>query len=135
MLDYRPDRWATEDAVRIRTHALTSNLSSEVSLARGLACDGRLDLNPLRRRYQPQHTTVVPEGLDPCSIPSDVLDVWDFATSSVSFSGLDVDPLVFEAAPEGAEEGSNNWTVSPSRTATGRPILANDPHRAQRAPS
>ena len=26
--------------------------------------------------------------------------------------------------------GSNNWTVAPSRTATGRPILANDPHLA-----
>ena len=31
--------------------------------------------------------------------------------------------------------GSNNWVVSGSRTATGRPILANDPHRAHGVPS
>lgn len=32
-------------------------------------------------------------------------------------------------------EGSDNWVVAPSRTTTGRPILANDPHRAYGAPS
>src|SRR6202789_2046545 len=32
-------------------------------------------------------------------------------------------------------EGSNNWVVAPSRTATGRPILANDPHRQLGSPS
>src|SRR5262249_34239145 len=31
--------------------------------------------------------------------------------------------------------GSNNWVVAPSRTATGRPILANDPHRGHAVPS
>jgi penicillin amidase len=31
--------------------------------------------------------------------------------------------------------GSNNWTIAPARTTTGRPILANDPHRAHGAPS
>ncbi len=29
-----------------------------------------------------------------------------------------------------SEDGSNNWVVSGSRTETGRPILASDPHRA-----
>ncbi len=30
--------------------------------------------------------------------------------------------------------GSNNWALAPSRTATGRPILAGDPHRALELP-
>src|SRR5262249_52656028 len=30
--------------------------------------------------------------------------------------------------------GSNNWVIAGSRTSTGRPILANDPHRAHGAP-
>ena len=30
--------------------------------------------------------------------------------------------------------GSNNWTVSPARTTTGRPLLANDPHLDARLP-
>jgi penicillin amidase len=32
-------------------------------------------------------------------------------------------------------EGSNNWVIAGARTATGRPILANDPHRTVGAPS
>src|SRR6266705_2374396 len=32
-------------------------------------------------------------------------------------------------------EGSNNWVVSAARTATGKPLLANDPHRAIGVPS
>ncbi len=31
--------------------------------------------------------------------------------------------------------GSNNWVIAPRLTTTGRPILANDPHRAHGAPS
>ena len=31
--------------------------------------------------------------------------------------------------------GSNNWAVGPSRSATGRPILADDPHLTMRLPS
>jgi penicillin amidase len=33
------------------------------------------------------------------------------------------------------QEGSNNWVVAGSRTATGKPILANDPHRVIASPS
>ncbi|MGF6347752.1 penicillin amidase [Variovorax sp. W2I14] len=36
--------------------------------------------------------------------------------------------------PTGAY-GSNNWVISPKLTSTGRPILANDPHRSHGAPS
>ena len=34
-----------------------------------------------------------------------------------------------EGLPTEAPDGSNNWAVHGSRTATGRPILASDPHR------
>ncbi len=36
---------------------------------------------------------------------------------------------------EMTDEGSNNWVVSGARSATGHPILANDPHRALDHPS
>lgn len=35
----------------------------------------------------------------------------------------------------GLSAGSNAWAISPARTATGRPILANDPHLPPRLPS
>ncbi len=40
-----------------------------------------------------------------------------------------------ELADRGVAEGSNNWVISAARTSTGRPILANDPHRALGVPS
>lgn len=136
MLNYLPDKWTAEDVVRIRTHALVSGLQGEVARAQ-LACAGGLDLDPLRRRLQPDHTAAVPDGLDPC-LPAGVLDVYNLATATVRFTGNTASPLAVEATDNedpGFEEGSNNWTVAGSRTTTGRPILANDPHRAQQAPS
>jgi len=43
--------------------------------------------------------------------------------------------VLADASREAALTGSNNWVIAPSRTATGRPILANDPHRALGVPS
>jgi penicillin G amidase len=37
--------------------------------------------------------------------------------------------------PSGSEIGSNNWAVSGSKTSTGKPLLANDPHLAIQMPS
>ncbi len=38
------------------------------------------------------------------------------------------------AASADIDGGSNNWALAPSRTATGRPILAGDPHRSFELP-
>ncbi|GAB49353.1 penicillin acylase family protein [Mobilicoccus pelagius] len=138
-LGYTPDRWKPEDVVRIRTHALVSGLDDEVARAK-LACANALDLDDLRMKRQPETTTSVPAGLDPC-LPKDVLATYKLATEPVEFSGDVKAPVRFTPAPagggaDGAEkDGSNNWVVSPRRTATGRPILANDPHRVHQAPS
>lgn len=46
-----------------------------------------------------------------------------------------IEALTALAGPEATDGGSNNWAVAPSRTATGRPLLAGDPHRAFELPS
>ncbi len=57
-----------------------------------------------------------------------------YAVSGVVSGGVDG---AIEIPDEDASRGygSNNWTIAPSKTTTGRPILANDPHRAHGAPS
>ena len=45
------------------------------------------------------------------------------------------DPGTALAFGTGAGIGSNNWVISGSRTATGKPILANDPHLGIQMPS
>jgi penicillin amidase len=46
---------------------------------------------------------------------------------SAAIDRLASDTRAFLAAAGGGG-GSNNWAIAPSRTATGRPLLANDPH-------
>lgn len=127
LTDSRPERWATDDAVRIRSNTLVSNVKNEVLRAR-VACAAGLNADKLRTRLYPEHMPAVPDGLDPCVVTADVLADYTLATQEVSFAGV-------TAPAAGISDGSNNWVVAGSRTATGRPLLANDPHRALQVPS
>ncbi len=139
----QPEAWSPEDVLRIRSHALVSNVTSEVARAH-VVCAGGLAADRLRRKLEPAHTTVVPAGLDPCVVPEDVLKDYLLATATLNLEALatggrkaEADPQtkLAEAMSAYEAEGSNNWVISPSRTATGRPILANDPHRPVGVPS
>ncbi len=136
----RPARWRAEDVVRVRSHALTRNLTQEVARAR-VACAAGLEADRLRRVIEPEWTPTVPEGLDPCVIPESVLIDYERATREVRFSRatqslqIEGDTRLAELAERAEGMGSNNWVVSPGRTDTGRPLLANDPHRALGVPS
>lgn len=127
----RPERWQADDVVRIRSNALASNLTSEVVRARAL-CGGDIKYEPLRRELAPAHTVSIPKGLDPCSIPADALDDYALGTGDVRFDGQKI--VVASLDPD-IQEGSNNWVIGGARSATGRPILANDPHRAHAVPN
>ncbi|WP_296599457.1 penicillin acylase family protein [Phenylobacterium sp.] len=133
LTDSQPEAWAPEDILRIRSHALVSNVTSEVARARTI-CAGGPAADTLRRKLEPAHKVVVPKGLDPCAVPADVLKDYVLATEAVSFKALAPKPLG-QVIDERGAEGSNNWTISAARSATGRPILANDPHRPVGAPS
>lgn len=137
----RPDTWTAEDVVRVRSHGLTRNVASEVSRAR-VACAAGLQADRLRRKLEPEWTTKVPEGLDPCAITPEILADYQLATREVDFArpgarraALDPAAFLTQADDRVGGIGSNNWTIAGSRTATGRPILANDPHRAHGVPS
>ncbi len=127
----QPERWQADDVVRIRSNALVHNLPSEVDRARAL-CGGDVRFEPLRRQLEPAHAVTIPKGLDPCTIPSDVLRVYNLGTADVRFDGQGV---ALAARDPDSLEGSNNWVIGASRSATGRPILANDPHRAHSVPN
>ena len=127
-----PDLWSAQDVVRIRSHGLTRNVSTEVARAR-IVCAAGLPATRLYKKLEPDWTTKIPDGLDPCDIPKDVLADYELATSGVKFSKAQAGLAALEV-PE-SSTGSNNWTIAPSHTATGRAILANDPHREHGAPS
>jgi penicillin amidase len=138
LLGYTPSKWEAADVVRIRSHGLTRNVTSEVARAHTV-CKTDPGNGPkydqVRYGLDPPWETKVPDGLDPC-LPEDVLKVFTLATEEVHITkdGLNRAAAVREPGPDYAE-GSNNWVIAPSKTATGRPILANDPHRAYSTPS
>ena len=127
LMDYLPSFWSPEDVARIRSHGVYQNLASEVERALVLRDFGP-EVEGLRKPLEPSRDISVPEGLDLSLIPTDVLRVYELATEPVEFTGV-------QHLRATGLEGSNNWAISPERTSTGRPILANDPHRAQSVPS
>ncbi|MDG2375844.1 MAG: penicillin acylase family protein, partial [Woeseiaceae bacterium] len=132
LLNYRPARWEAADVVRIRSHGISQNVGNEVKRAR-IACLASLETADLWIELEPEWSTEIPEGLDPCVVPADVLEVFDLGRTGVAFNGSSY--MAARGSDRDAFEGSNNWAVAPSRTATGRPILANDPHRGHTVPS
>src|SRR6202521_4713141 len=98
LTDSRPDTWKAEDVVRIRSHALVSNVTSEVARAR-VVCAAGLAADALRRKIEPAHTLTIPDGLSPCEVPEDVLKDYTLGTGPVSFA---------PAAPPDGKAASNS---------------------------
>jgi penicillin amidase len=142
-LDYRPAKWAAEDVIRIRSHGLTRNLLSEVARAKTLCQAKDVDADQVRFGLTNEWKAQVPVGFDPC-LPADVLQVFQLATQDVRVvkapskagkAAVTVEPDRFAALEEPPPDGSNSWVVAPWKSATGRAIMANDPHRAYSVPS
>lgn len=142
----RPALWQPEDVVRVRTHALTRNGASEILRANILTlADAETDL--LRTKIEPPVDLDVADGVTLADIPLAALRLFKLATAPVTFererlaATLDDVWTWTEVTDLGdiiratSEEGSNNWVVHGSRTDTGRPILASDPHRSHAVPS
>jgi penicillin G amidase len=137
LLDYRPARWAPADVVRIRGHGLWRNASSEIARAR-IACIASLESSEYWQPLEPEWETRIPDGFDPCDIPDGVLDDYQLAKAPVVFGGAGSADEALALAREASADrslGSNNWVVAGRRTTTGRPILADDPHRTHAVPS
>lgn len=134
LLDYKPARWSPADVVRIRGHGLWVNTGNEVSRAH-IACVADLETAAYWQQLEPHWQTRIPEGLDPCIVPLDVLDTYYLAKAPVVFRNpsLALNEAIVSSTDKGV--GSNSWAVAPSRTATGRPILTDDPHRTHAVPS
>ena len=146
-LNTRPARWSAEDVVRIRTHCLSRNASSELARMQVHAlADPEIDL--LRVPLSPPVPDSEWDSMVNKSLPPDALAVYELATAPVTFqrerldatledahlwSVVDARKTVHRAAP--SMEGSNNWAISGDITDTGRPIMASDPHRLHAVPS
>ena len=127
-LEYRilgiaPLKWDLRELVLARGSGF-GGVEDEVRRAR-LAGMGLLALDAVIAPLRPAWDLRVPEGLDAAAVSEADLGV-------LRLGGLPFGTLVpAPEPPQGgsrSEAGSNAWTIGPQRSATGRPILANDPH-------
>src|SRR4029077_10990676 len=126
-LGVSPLKWDVRDMVLARAESF-GGVEDEVRRAR-LAAMGLLALDAVIAPLRPAWTLRVPEGLDAAAVSEADLGVLNLG--GLPFGALVPAPERSSAATSTEPRpnaGSNAWTVGPGRTATGRPILANDPH-------
>ena len=116
ILGFQPQpAWTAKTVLtRMPGWTLSRNASSEVTRAlaiRSLGLAKVEDLTPTT----PRKKLEVPPGLDLADIDPAILDITRGA-NDIRWSLK-------------ADLGSNNWVVSGAKSATGGPLLANDPHR------
>lgn len=128
ILGISPIRWELRDMVLTRGSSVGGNIDDEVRRAQ-LAGMGLLELDAVVAPLRPAWPLSVPNGLDAAAVSEadlGVLRLRALPYGSVAPSSPMEAPAISSADLDNA--GSNAWTVGPSRTLTGRPILANDPH-------
>lgn len=131
-LQVKPALWQATDLLIIRSAALSSNLSSEVDRSR-LACKVGPSASVLREALTLPWTPQLPDGLDVCSIPGQVLRDYRLGRqTAVTFTASRQRAAAPRLAPQ---VESNNWAIAATKSATGRAILATDPHRPFSVPA
>jgi penicillin amidase len=120
---------------RMAGYVMTRNARTEVQRARQAATRG-LDRLRETAALDPPTTLTVPDGLDLADITDDVMALTNGVSETVAFPAaarLGREALQFEVPSD--EIGSNDWVISGRHSATGKPLLANDPHRTLMLPS
>ncbi len=118
---YEPKRWQPADILgRMSGIVMVSNWQREVARARLIATVGVEEARRLAPTDPPREFAPA-EGLDLAAITPDIFNGYQAATRALKFP-----PITTE---------SNNWVVDGSLAASGKPMLASDPHRAIGLPS
>lgn len=127
ILGISPLRWNIRDLVRNRGISM-GDADDEVRRAQ-LQARGLLEADQLMAPLRPAWSFTVPEGLDCAAVTAADLGLLDSAARPMPFDP--VQEAQFDPEERRGDRfalGSNAWTIAPSRSATGRAILANDPH-------
>ncbi|RZK57882.1 MAG: penicillin acylase family protein, partial [Hymenobacter sp.] len=129
LLDYAPERWEPLNSMLISKYMAfdLSGRSDDLRMSNALARYGPAVVRDLFPDYPVQEDPIVPVGtpLDfrPLPVPP----------TPPSFAAA-MSGLVPQHEPD-PELGSNNFAVSAAKSATGFPLLANDPHLQLNLPS
>ncbi len=116
----QPERWTPEVCLtRMAGYVMTRNAATEVLRAQLVKAVGKELVDELLETDPPRKLEI-PTGLDLADINNQILTAATAAGGSINLK---------------QNEGSNNWVVDGTMSATGKPLLANDPHRPINLPS
>jgi len=123
LLGFKPTPWSPADTIqwsKMMGWNLGGNWETELIRARIVAKVGPKRAAQLEAGYDAQHPLIVPSGV---------------AYQGINLGLLEQYEQLKELSGFGMLGGSNNWVVDGTMTASGAPILCNDPHLGQAAPS
>ncbi len=138
-----PEPWRPADSVGWSTMMawdLGGNWGTELMRMRLAQRLTKQQIDELLPPYAGNPRTM-PDGAVADAVPDPRLDTADYVAFYRGLKGqaalYDAASTLVAKAPGGFVEGlgSNNWVVSGARTASGKPLLANDPHLSLAVPS
>ena len=134
---YRPEPWQPEDLLsRAEGFVMTYNASDEVFRSRMTAEMG-LERTRMLLPLDPPVSAPPPKGIDLAAVDATVRPALAAIGAAVRFgsAAAPVGTAFLDGQSRATRDGSNNWVVAGAKSATGKPILANDPHRNLDHPS
>lgn len=145
----QPGKW-TPEVVISRHQGLLGNITEELDIGRAVAIAGARKVKDLMWFHPKEPNLDLDPRITSDMLAEDILGLYNAhrkrfpyekfrRTDSLNTSPDNAGDLSFlpkeEAVRTHAAGGSNNWIISGSRTISGHPILANDPHRSITLPS
>jgi penicillin amidase len=124
LLRFKPEPWTVVDSLswgKMMAWNLAGNWESEVLRAKFVAKVGPERAARIEPIYPHGNPLIVPPGADYEGLNTPLLDQYRQMKELVGVLSQ--------------SHGSNNWVVDGTRTASGKPMLANDPHLAPQMPS
>jgi len=149
LLGIAPGIW-TPDVVVSRHQGLLGNIGAELRTGRLVAQVGAETVKDLSTFGPGDPLLELDPVLDGAALSDDILDLYNAFRGPIRFRPEDIAPehrgdvdgfamlersaaLASQTVAYDVEQdvGSNNWVVAGSRSESGYPIMANDPHRSQ----
>src|SRR5215469_16350090 len=119
---FKPEQWKPEDCLnRLAAYAMMANASGELLHAQLVTLLGASEASELFR-FDPDTKLDPAPGADFSGLSPALLETIVASDKRIPF-------------PATTLAESNNWTVAGALTASGKPLLANDPHRVIAQPS
>jgi len=147
LLHIQPKEW-TAAVVISRHQGLLGNITQELNIARAVGKIGEEKVKDIVWFHPKQPNLTMDSSIQPALLEKDILGLYNAYRNELVFQKTDFGEKDEDAVmnthnlPEKdlflqsqEMEGSNNWIVAGSKSASGYPLLANDPHRKIAVPS